>query len=107
MIATACWIIEGDDSVNQCKGATHTPGTKIKMGAYRAEMFGMYCILLCLYYICLTYNVRTRKVKIICDCLGALTRAIIYENCPTTSHLNFDLLWSIFDLRDELPLEIE
>ena len=42
-----------------------------------------------------------------CDCLGALTQAIIYDNRPTTRHPSFDLLWSIFDLRDEIPISIK
>ena len=42
-----------------------------------------------------------------CDCLGALTRAIIYENRPTIGHPNFDILWSIFDLKDEIPIRLK
>ena len=45
-------------------------------------------------------------VTIVCDCLGALTRAVIYDNRPTKNHPNFDLLWSIFELKDELLVNI-
>ena len=106
MVATACWIIEGDNGSNRCKGAAHTPGTKEEMDAYRAEIFGIYCLLICIKYICLHESITEGKVTVVCDCLGALTRAILYDNRPTTSHPNFDLLWSIFDLRDEIPITV-
>ena len=83
------------------------PGNDDEMDAYRAKIFGIYCVLICTKYILQTYNIRNGSIKIVCDCLGALTQAIVYDNRPTTWHPSFDLLWSIFDLRDEIPISIK
>ena len=90
--ATACWIIEDDCGQNRCKGAAHTPGQGDDMDAYRSELFGIYCIMVCLKYVCMSFRVTRGTVTIVCDCLGALTRAVIYNNRPSTRHPNFDLL---------------
>ena len=39
------------------EGAAHTPGTKEDMDAYRAEIFGIYCLLICIKYICIHENI--------------------------------------------------
>ena len=105
-LATACWIIEDDKKHHQAKGASQTPGNGTDMDAYRAELYGIYCILLCMKYICDEYKLQTGKIKILCDCKGSLTRSIIYNNRPTTRHPNYDLLWSIFDIRDNLEIDV-
>ena len=106
LYSTACWIIAGETDEHRVKGAAHTPGHADDLDAYRSEVFGIYCILICLKYICERFNITTGAATIVCDCLGALTRAVIYENRPTTSHPNFDILWSIFELKDDIPIEI-
>ena len=104
--STACWVIVDDTNEHRVKGAAHTPGHDEDLDAYRSEVFGIYCILICLKYICDHFKITKGAVTIVCDCLGALTRAIIYENRPTTSHPNFDILWSIFELKDKIPVDI-
>ena len=89
--ATACWIIEGEGE-SQCKGASHTSGNDDELDAYRAEIFGIYCVLICIKYILQTYDIDNGSITIVCDCFGTLTRAIIYDNHPTTRHPSFDLL---------------
>ena len=61
MVATAFWVIEGENGVRRCKGAAHTPGTREEMDAYRAKIFGIYCILTCLKYICEREKLKKRK----------------------------------------------
>jgi hypothetical protein len=82
--ATACWIIEGNDRNNRCKGVSHTPGNDDDTDEYRDEIFGIYCIMVCLKYICEHFEIKKGSVKIVCDCLGALTCAVMYNNRPTT-----------------------
>ena len=96
------WILEGNDNKNRAKGASQTPGNGTDMDAYRAELYGIYCILLSVKYISEHFQIRDGEIKIICDCKGALTRSIIYDDRPTTRHPNYDLLWSILDLRDNI-----
>ena len=105
-LATACWIIESDENGNRAKGASQTPGNETDMDAYRAELYGIYCILLSIKYIIDYFQIDGGSIKLVCDCKGALTRAVIYDNRPTTRHPNYDLLWAIFDLRDDLDIDI-
>ena len=53
-----------------------------------------------------TQEISDGKVKILCDYKGALTRSVIYNDRPTTRHPNFDLLWAIFDLCDDIPIKL-
>ena len=76
------------------------------MDAYRAELYGIYCILLSIKYISEHHGIDDGEINIICNCKGALTRAIIYDDRPTTRHPNYDLLWSIFDLRDNIEIDV-
>ena len=105
--ATSCWIIEGMNADGRAKGAALTPGAPTSMDAYRAELHGIYCILICLKYICNTYNIIHGTVTIACDCDGALHRALRYKHRPAVSHPNFDILWSIFDLREDIAIDIK
>ena len=57
-------------------------------------------------YICDEYKLQTGEIKILCDCKGTLTRSVVYNNRPTTRHPNYDLLWSIFDLQDNLEIDV-
>ena len=76
------------------------------MDAYRAELYDIYCILLSVKYISEHFQIRDGEIKIICDCKGALTRSIIYDDRPTTRHPNYDLLWLIFNLRDDIEINV-
>ena len=105
-LATAYWIIEGQDNRHQAKGASQTPGNCTDMDAYRAELYGIYCILLSIKYISKHHGIEDREIKIICNCKGVLTRAIKHDDCPTTRHPNYDLLWLIFDLRDDIEIDV-
>ena len=42
-----------------------------------------------------------------CDCDGALLCALNYQQRPTVSHPNFNILWLIFDLRKQIKLRME
>ena len=105
-LATACWIIESNVRGNRVKGASQTPSNGTDMDAYRAELYDIYCILLSVKYIADYFQIPDGSIKLVCDCKGALTRAVIYVNCPTTRHPNYYLLWAIFDLRDDLDINI-
>ena len=87
-IATACWVIKGQTHQDFAKGAAHTPGYDGSMDPYRAELFGIYCVLLCVYKLCSVFDIRNRLITISCDCEGALTRALRYKHRPTFSHPN-------------------
>ena len=73
------WIIKGNQGQEWCKGTLHTPGNDDNMDAYHAEFFAIYCILICLKYIAEAHSIQSGMVKIVCDCLSALTRAVIYN----------------------------
>ena len=68
--ATACWIIEGRTSDGRAKGASLEQ--KESMDAYRAEIFGIYCIMMCVYSLCTRFNITKGSLTIACDCNGSL-----------------------------------
>ena len=101
-----CWIIEGRTHKGRMKGASQTPGHRDHMDAYRAEVYGIYCILLYIHTVCHKFNMTTGAITIACNCDSAQFRVLKYQHRPTTSHPNYDLLWAIHDLQSVIPIKI-
>ena len=88
------------------RGCAHTrpPG---QSGCVQIKDFnGIYCILICLKYICKYFNIKEGKLLIACNFLGALIQALIYNHRLTSHHPDFNILWSVFHLCNETPLEL-
>ena len=99
--------MEGQTSEGRAKGASQIPGTPTNMDAYRAELHGIYCILLFAKVLCKKYSINNGRMTIACDCDNALFCALKYQHCPTTSQPNYDILWSIHDLCRDLDITID
>ena len=104
-LVTAYWIIEGKMSSRQAKAAAQTPGNSKYMDAYRAELYIMYCILRCINTICSKFSLHEDKLAIDYDCDSTLFQALKYQQWPTTSQPNFDIIWEIFDLRQDINID--
>ena len=87
-------------------GGAQTPGQPCGTDTQRAELFGIYAIHLCFEYVCRWWEKMPDQVKLIYDYKGVLMRAMLYNNRLKTRHLNFDLLWAIFDLCNKLIVDI-
>ena len=57
--------------------------------------------------LCDVFHIKDGRMTIACDCDGALFRALKYDQRPTISTPNFDLLWATYDLRKSLPINID
>ena len=77
------------------------------MDAYRAETFGLYCILLLLHNICTVYNITEGTIEIACNCLSSLTTSIRNIVQPNSTQKDFDLICAIYNLRKSLPIKIK
>ena len=73
LYATACWIIVGDTDAHRLKGAADTPRHEDDLDAYRSKVFGIYCILICMKYICEHFSLKRAVL---------LLYAIAWERSP-------------------------
>ena len=96
--AAVCWILEGRDSNGRCKGYDRVFGEEKYLDPYRTELHGIYCILICIKYVCEYYKIVKGKLKIVCDCKGALNTALRWSEDPKSWCKHFDIFWSIYDL---------
>ena len=76
------------------------------MDPYCCKLHGIYCILLCLKYLCGYCNITEGGAKVVCNCKGTLQSSIDWDKRPTSGCKHFDLLWSIFEFRKEIPMII-
>ena len=76
-LTTSCWVIEGNTSRNQAEGASQTNGYFCNKDSYRGELYGIYCIL-----ICIDISVYTQKIP-----LEKLPLHVTVTELNTSSHL--------------------
>ena len=77
------------------------------MDAYRAEVHGIYSLLLLIKIICDYYKVTTGSIEIACDCLSALNQCLTSTIPPKSTQHDFDLIRAIYDIRQLLPITIK
>ena len=104
--AAVCWLIEGKNDIGRCKGFDRVYGDKRFMDPYRSELHGIYCILLFVKYFCKYFDIKNGTIKIVCDCKGALHSALKWDERATTTCKHYDLIWSIYELRKEITVQI-
>ena len=57
-------------------------------------------------YLCKKYDITEGYIVLACDNKASLEHALLYDNRASISHGSFDLLWSIQDLTNTLPITI-
>ena len=53
------------------------------------------------------FHIISGLVTIACDCNGALLRALVYNQHPNTGTSNFDIIWAIYNICRDLPIDIK
>ena len=104
--AAVCWLIEGKNGIGRCKGFDRVYGDKRFMDPYRSKLHKIYCILLFVKYFCKYFDIKNGTIKVVCDCKGALHSALKWDERATTTCKHYDLIWSIYDLRKEITVQI-
>ena len=106
-LGTACWIITDKHTTTKLKGSTQVPGGHVNMEAYRAELFGLYCILLFIKLYCQYFNIEKGVIEIACDCESTVKNALCNAYKPTVSPKHYNLLAAIFNLSSEIPITLK
>ena len=105
LLGTACWIITDDRT--KIRGTAQAPGTGEEMEAYRAELFGLYCLLFFINLYCDYYQIDNGEVEIACNCLGSISKGLLNEDRPKVTQKHHDLLLAIFYLRQSSPITLK
>ena len=101
------WIIEDLRMGARCVGSCRTPG---KANAYRAELFGIYTMLVALSLICKVHEVTAGEIEtedaiLGCDNEVALWKSSVLDSKVPCSDAHADIIRAIRKVRDTLPLK--
>ena len=105
-IGTAAWVIQCPASGSRCLGRVRVPIGSSDMNSYRAEIFGIYSILLATKELCSFYSISSGRMIIACDNDDGLLHSLIYERRIPVRFKSIDFLWAIHRLLEILPVQI-
>jgi len=106
-IGSASWIITGDaGSISTYQGSHGVPPTIAPMTSHRAELYGIYAILQSLLHLEQQHDIRNGKIKIVCNNRAALHCSFNFNHRAPVSCRNFDIIWGIQRIREQLHTTI-
>jgi hypothetical protein len=92
---TAAWALEGQGPSGRIVEAVTAPDTAKDQSAYRSELTGIYCILLCAKKLCEYFKITQGSIELGCDGQAALDKAFNYVSIIKIEDPNYDLLFTI------------
>ena len=106
--AAAAWLLS--DSLAQKPllfyGVAPVPGSSSQVNAYRAELYGMYSLLVALEHLCSVHHLADGGVLIGCDNKGVIFQAQAFHEYVPCNKLHADLLCAITALRLHSTLKL-
>ena len=104
-MGASSFVLTSQDLQTSCNGAHGVPKGSTSMDSYRAEIYGIYGILVTLQHLVRDHNIQKGRVLIACDNKAGLLNSLAY-NRATIKQGSFDILWAIYKIRQNLPIEI-
>ena len=100
-LATCAWVITTPSSSIEFEGAAQVPGNDDQLESYRAELYGILCIITFLDLVATYFNIKNGHVTIGCDNIEAGKNMIEYtrRHSPRVEH--FDLLWIAWKIKQK------
>ena len=105
-VGASSFVITSSNLQISCNGAHGVPQGSAPMDSYRAEIYGIYGILVCLQQLSQKYQIKKGEVLIACDNKAGLHNALAYKDKASISQGSFDILWAIYNLRQLLPIKL-
>ena len=106
VLGAASWVIQCKDCPARCEGRVRVPTGSSDMNSYRAEIFGIYSILVAVQQICSFHNVRNGSLIVACDNDSGLLHSLIFERRVPLRFKSFDIIWAIHGILPQLPITI-
>ena len=104
-VGASSFVLTSKDLQTSCNGAHGVPKGSTSMDSYRAEIYGIYGILVTLQHLVKTHNIQEGQILIACDNKAGLLNSLAY-NRATIKQGSFDILWAIYKIRQNLPIKI-
>ena len=105
-VGASSFVITSLDLQTSYSGSHGVPKGSEKMDSYRAELYGIFSILLTLHDIINEYNITSGMITIACDNKASLNNSLLYKNRTSITQGSFDILWAIHDLLQDIPIKI-
>ena len=105
-IGASSFVITSLDLKTSISGSHGTPRGSTKMDSYRAELYGIFSILICLKHITLEHKINKGSIIIACDNKASLNNALNYDTRASTNQGSYDILWAIQDLKNSIPIKL-
>ena len=105
-IGATSFVITSSDLQTSCSGSHGVPQGSSSMDSYRAEIYGIYGIMVSLQYLVQHHQIKKGSVLIACDNKAGLYNSLAYNDRASVAQGSFDILWAIQSIKSSLPLEI-
>ena len=105
-VGASSFVITSNTLQTSCSGAHGVPKGSAPMDSYRAEIYGIYGILVCLQHLSQKHQIKDGEILIACDNKAGLFNSLAYKDKASISQGSFDILWAIYNLRQMLPIKI-
>ena len=105
-VGASSFVITSADLQTSCNGCHRVPQGSAPMDSYRAEMYGIYAILVCLQCLVQQHKITEGGILIACDNKASLINSLAYSTRAPISSGSYDILWAIQKLCKSLPLQI-
>ena len=106
LVAASSFIITTPELNDACVGSHGVPTGSSEMESYRAELYGVFSIVMTLTSIVRKYNITEGSITLACDNKASLFNSILHQQRSNINQSSFDILWAIHDLLQTLPIKI-
>ena len=105
-VGASSFVITTPDLQSVCSGSHGVPNGSSLMDPYRAELYGIFCIVCTLTHLVKHYNIQKGSLTIACDNKTSLHNAFSYDTRASIMMSSHDILWAIHDLCINLPISL-
>ena len=105
-IGASSFVITSGNLKSSCSGAHGVPNGSAPMDSYRAEIYGIYSILVCLQHLIQKYEIQNGEILIACDNKAGLFNSLAYTDKSSIKNGSFDILWAIYNIRQSISVKI-
>ena len=106
-VGASSFVITTPDLQTSSSGSHGVPKGSAPMDSYRAELYGIFSIMMTLQHLVTTHDIQKGSVLVACDNKAALNNAFAYNDRASLNQGSFDILWAIQNIRRSIPLQIQ
>jgi len=107
-VGASSFVITTPDLQTSSSGSSHgVPKGSAPMDSYRAELYGIFSIMVTLQHLATTYDIKKGNILVAYDNKATLNNAFAYNDRASLNQGSFDILWAIQNIRKSINIQIQ